>query len=238
MRSGQSGVAGRIQYHGSGHFPRVAVFHDGRPINVGDDLTQLSEDRLTIYRKILPAMRVRPTELKAKELNTDVLILNNCIRNPWKSYHVVDVFNTTEHEIQYALSLNCIGKRPGERVLVYDFWNERFLGVCDREVLLTIPPYASVVLAIRSDEGRPQLVSVSRHVLQGAYEITNMKWEKETLSGEVNVVANAECKLRFYVPVGYLLKTTKDISVNQENGLAELTVIRPESGNVQWKLEF
>ncbi|MDD6882580.1 MAG: hypothetical protein PUD50_02625 [Eubacteriales bacterium] len=108
---------------------------------------------------------------------------------------MVDVFNTTEQEIQYALSLNCIGKRPGERVLVYDFWNERFLGVCDREVLLTIPPYAS--------------------------EITNMKWEKETLSGEADVVANAECK-----------------PVNQENGLAELTVIRPESGNVQWKLEF
>ena len=150
---------------------------------------------MTICRKILPAMRVRPTELKAKELNTDVLIWNNCIRNPWESYHVVDVFNTTEQEIQYALSLNCIGKRPGERVLVYDFWNERFLGVCDREGLLAIPPYA--------------------------FEITNMKWEKKTLSGEADVVANAEYK-----------------PVNQENGLAELTVIRPESGNVQWKLEF
>ncbi len=210
----------------------------GAPINIGDDLTQLSDERLSIYKRILPTIRVRPTELTEKEIKTDVLVLNSCIRNPWESYHVADVFNTTEQEVQYTLSFESIGLKNDEKALVYDFWNEKFLGICEQSLPLTIPAYGSLVLAIRKYEERPQLVSVSRHVLQGAYEIGYMKWEENTLSGEAKVVSNDACKLRFYIPDSFHLQATEDILENQKNGLIELALNQSKSGNVKWALTF
>ena len=217
---------------------RVSIYSLlGTPLNFGDDLTKLSEERLNILSRALPGFQVRPAELSEKQPDSDVMVINDRIRTRFEEYNVIDVFNTTPRAVEYTLDLAELGLDRNSFFCAFDFWNERYMGAVTREIKLHLGANESKVIALRRAEKRPQLLSVSRHIAQGATEIEALEWNKETktLSGRVQTVGGEECRIYVTVPDGW---QPENESVTIENGAAAIRVMTAENTSAEWSVKF
>ncbi len=140
-----------------------------------------------------------------------------------------------------------LGLDAGSSHIIFDFWNQKLLGVFGDEVEIEIGPHDTRVLSIHSALNRPQLIGNSRHIT-GAYSILDEKWDatKNTLSGISQSVPGEPYTLWFYVPKGVgvanLGVTAKDglkISVQsrlQDNSL--MVSFEGKSEPVTWTISF
>ncbi len=178
----------------------------GLPITLGDNLPDLPEDRVELLRRGIPTLTTHPMDVRATAHDYRVVITNLAINKPFEQWNVVDVFNLLEEEVDVSVDLyQDLHLAPEEGpYLVYDYWNREYLGEIGHTFHLSLRPYASKVFAVRKKLGRPQLVSTSRHLSQGAYDLLTVTWddEKKILSGISRVVAGEPYEMVVYVPEG------------------------------------
>lgn len=143
----------------------------------GDRLTELDAVKLEMLKKGFPSFgeAARPVDL----FDTDrpsVFSLN--IRKPFAEWTVAGFFNAdTEAPMEVAYRMERLGLDPHLTYLIYDFWNERFLGEVTGSMSVYVPQGAVSLRAIHAKSGVPQLLSTSRHVLQGAIELEELHWD-------------------------------------------------------------
>jgi hypothetical protein len=97
------------------------------------------------------------------------------------------------------------------------------------------------VYGIRRKLDHPQVLSSSRHITQGGYELEDVKWADGALSGKLKVVANDPVRLYLYVPDGYQVKSVEPQGTQvQELGtnVVKLTIKSRQTGEVSWKVGF
>jgi hypothetical protein len=151
----------------------------------GDRLPDLDPARLDILKKIYPSSgeAARPVDLFDTDEQTVFAIK---IKRSFDEWTVVGIFNPDEYaSIERVLPLERLWLDPQKSYIVYDFWQERLHGLVEREVSVTVPPTGVTLLALHEKQGRPQVISTDRHVLQGALELENANWdeERQTLAG-------------------------------------------------------
>jgi len=126
-------------------------------------------------------------------------------------YDVVAATNWTgelqSREISFGGNL---GLDPERSYLVFDFWNQEFLGMFKESVVLNIEPHDTRVLHIRPLLPRPQVLATDRHI-SGAYSIETMEWdaEKQTLKGSAKTIAGMPYSLYVHVPGKFSLSEIK-----------------------------
>ena len=69
---------------------------------------------------------------------------------------------------------------PPARVAVYDVWGERPLEDAQQTLAATIAPHSTLTVALRPFVTRPQIIGTTRHVIQGAIDITDERWDATT----------------------------------------------------------
>lgn len=97
------------------------------------------------------------------------------------------------------------------------------------------------VYAIRKKLGRPQIISTSRHITQGAVDLISVSWDdkKYVLSGISNVVAKEPYQITFFVPDDYKIISQDKIVADDKCANIQILVIYPwESGEISWSVEF
>jgi hypothetical protein len=70
-----------------------------------------------------------------------------------------------------------IGLDRNRDYLLFDFWNQRFLGRRRGEFSADLPPHACRIISIRPAENHPQLVGTDRHITVGGVELKDEKWD-------------------------------------------------------------
>jgi hypothetical protein len=78
----------------------------------------------------------------------------------------------------------------------FDFWGNAPLPDFKGAFKIDVAAEACRIVAVRKAEGRPVLVSTSRHVTQGIVDVREETWSAGTLSGVSEVVANDPYELR------------------------------------------
>lgn len=137
-----------------------------------------------------------------------------------------------------------LGLKPNAEYLVYDFWSDKFLGVCKES--FSLPELASNSIeswAIREVQGRPQLLSTNRHLSQGCVDVEQLWWESEkTLSGRSRAIQEEPYTLTFYLPNGTTLASAtfdgKPAQTTQEGNLLRLSVTPEKAASYAWSLTF
>jgi len=197
----------------------------GTPITLGDDLRELSDERIEIIRRAIPPMNTHPMCLDSKTYDAEVELVNTFIRTKYDEYQVVDVFNLTERYLTYDLKFTDLDLMPEEEYLVYDFWNKTFLGKIRHGLTMELRACQSRVLLIRKVLNRPQLVSTSRHITQGAFDVESMSWnaETKTLSGVSKTVAGEPYTITAYDPA-----TNRPV----------VKTLEPQSESTSWEIVF
>lgn len=203
----------------------------GMQLMVSDAPETYDEPRLDVLRKVAPPLFVHPTTLRPVAHDTELWALD--LPGPEKPYTVLGRIAWAGELPAREVAFAEIGLESGSKYLVYDFWNEEFVG--EFEGGFAAPQLAEGdcrVYAIRPSLGRPQVLSTTRHIGQGAYELRDVRWEDNTLSGEMKLPADRPFSVIIYVPDGFQARC------EQTGATVRLTLADPCGGWVLWSVRF
>ncbi len=139
-----------------------------------------------------------------------------------------------------------IGLDPTKEYLVHEFWSGVTLGVRRGSFEAgALDAMGIASYAIREKLDRPQLVSTSRHLSQGAVEIESLRWDAATLTleGRSRIIAGDDYSIVVRVPAGYALKgATLDrkpvAGVTVDGEYARIPLRREMTTSAGWTVEF
>jgi hypothetical protein len=237
----------------------------GTVYSLGSLVAELPEQRAMLLKMTLPTMSIFPVDLFSRGTDMPMWaifkhttpddyihnypeILDLKVNEPSGIYDVAGLTNwrswSTTRELAFADKL---GLNPNASYVVFDFWEQKLLGVFKRKMGVTIGPHDTRVLLIHPMLDRPQLVGTSRHIT-GAYSIRALSWNAASnrLRGTSETVPGADYSLWFYIPAGYTVSHvhgsspgTSEISVHHElNGNSLMVSFPGQARTVDWEVEF
>ncbi len=137
----------------------------------GDDLASVSASRLRYLKSILPPCGepAIPVDLFDNEVPRTLLLPVESQHGSW----VVAAFvNWEDRTVHTAIEASQIGLRSDRWYHVYDFWHRRYLGEArEAFVIQRHRPHETVVLLLKPVSHRPELLTSTFHITQGAVEI-------------------------------------------------------------------
>jgi hypothetical protein len=170
-------------------------------------------------------------------------------------WHQVALFNSGSKSDKVVVPLSgdrvttgAIGLDAAAIYYVYDFWNDslvgKFPGTAKVEKMLE--PSACAMLSVRKAQPNPQVLSTSRHVLQGWVDLSNVKWDAagKKLSGVAKVIGGEPFRV---VLAGNGRKALRAAAsgalarVEQHPAGGEFTTLvmeRNDNGPTHWSVEF
>ncbi|MDO4547835.1 MAG: alpha-galactosidase [Clostridia bacterium] len=182
----------------------------GLPFTIGDNLPDLEDERLSLIRRAIPIMDIHPMDIRENIGDNRQLVVNLAIATPYEEWNVVDVLNLLETRNTLYISLDGnlhLDTGAGERYLLFDYWNGEYMGEVGEGFRLTLDPCASRVICVRRKTGIPQIISTTRHISQGALELSDVSYDRErrVLSGTADVVPGDDYAIYVYAPAGLRL---------------------------------
>jgi len=141
-----------------------------------------------------------------------------------------------------------VGLKADAEYYVYDFWGDRLVGRVkgtDR-ISAELAPCRCAIYTVRQVLERPQVLSTDRHILQGQFELSDVRWDAAagTLSGKAEVIGNDPMTITFACNgrTPSSAKTDKGTariaSYDPETGLCRVELEVTENATVQWMLAF
>ena len=157
---------------------------------MGDDLRELPQDRVEMIRRALPPLDIRPMDIRELGKSDEYVITNLQIAKSFEDWNVVQIANLLTEEQTLTIDFDKDLHLEEGSYLVYDYWKHQFLGKLVGNITLTLPAYGSAVFSIRKYTGKKQIVSTSRHISQGGFDLENVWFDENgKLHGRSKVVA-------------------------------------------------
>ena len=135
------------------------------------------------------------------------------------------------------------GFEKGRPYLLFDFWEQKFLGKVSNSYSINLPSHASAVISLRPDLDRPQVIGTDRHVTMGGVELLDESWNagKKMLSLNIQTVDNYTSVFTVHAGTHRLTKAlTSDaiIGTTSESGLVTLRVTSHTGGEKHIDIQF
>ncbi|MDQ1256575.1 MAG: Alpha-galactosidase [Candidatus Hydrogenedentes bacterium] len=216
----------------------------GGTLRLRGEAATLNAEDLSILRKLLPSARsvATPVDLFEQETPRVWLLPLSGTAGKWT---LVGVFNWDETQtVSLPLPLPGLGLEQGSYYTVYDFWAEKYCGLAQDRLDVSVAPASCRLLGLREFEKRPMFVASNRHFSQGASDHKSIVWDDATrrLTGEFDAVADTDYVLTILVPEGY---TAGDATVSagaptvsREGNALELAFHCADAGAVTWQVPF
>jgi hypothetical protein len=183
-------------------------------------LPELPDDRIRLIRQTLPTLPIFPADLFSRgsvvewatfkhiraddQIHNFPEILDLKINAVAGVYDVVGLVNWRQTKATKQISFSQkLGLDPSTPCVVFDYWNQRPLGIFKDRMEVEIEPHDTRVLHIHPLLERPQLIGISRHI-SGAYSVLDLKWDaaKSALRGSAQTVPGDTYTLYVHVPDG------------------------------------
>ncbi len=198
-------------------------------------LPQWKPSRMQAFLKGLPryGRAARPVDLFENEYPR---VLDLPVDTAWGSWHVVGLFNWESQEGVVEFDLSQLRPRVAGEQLIWDFWEQRFVGVSRNGVGLKMPPESASLLCVRPRAAHPVLLATDLHFTQGGVEISHCLWDGEgrTLSGRARRAPGAAGRLFFYLPKDFRHAE----SVPVEGGTVWSTPVLFNQPEIGWSVTF
>ena len=179
----------------------------GQVLFLSDILGELPARRVWMLQRLMPVCDTYPAYLARSKVLQPVW--NHVIRRPFEQWNVVAFFNWNEMEDTVIdVDLPRLGLDADAQFLVYDFWSDRFAGTCRASLSVPLKKQSCKLFAIRRLLGRPQILSVNRHITQGGVCIESMGWDEGsgTLSASMALPPTEKFVATVFAPNGFELQ--------------------------------
>jgi hypothetical protein len=232
----------------------------GGIFKIGDAFVNLKNRDIEILRKIIPHFEVpnvRPIDLFTSEYPE---IWDLKIKKEFGRWDIVGLFNWDDKEKEINLNFEEISLNKDTEYLVFEFWEEKFLGEFKNNLSIKLRPRSAKIISIhpKIDENNlflikssfyiPKFISINSHITQGATDIKNIEYKLETsknlftVSGYIKVIEDTPYNIYFYVPEGFKLKNVEinlpDFHTDFENKILKISFKSKETKEIKLKLFF
>ena len=174
----------------------------GLPMTFGDAFNALPQSRVALIKNCLPVMDIHPMDLNEPVCDPAFLIINLSIELPFESYTVADVFHLMDTKAKRRVYIEKDLHLEHAEYHVFDFTKGKYLGAVSDFFEVEAEPCESRIFSIRKKTGRPQILSTSRHVTQGAAEIKTLAQDDGLLAFSAELVGGDEYAVYLYIPDG------------------------------------
>jgi len=152
---------------------------NGGPMMLGDDVDRMAEDRLALVKKCLPRL---PEAARALDLfdcpEPDYPKLFHLpIQRDWDRWDLLALFNYEAVPRESTVDLKRLGLDPKAGYVVWDFWNERYEGICRGTLRMIAAPRGVKLVRLVRQRSHPWLMATDMHVRQGQAEIEDCHWD-------------------------------------------------------------
>ena len=130
---------------------------------------------------------------------------------------------------------NVAGGAKG-RYLAFDFWDEKFLGSVEAAPFHALAKGNCQVISLRPDLRRPQVLGTNRHLGQGVYELENVRWANDRLSGTFKRGPGQPWSLYIHIPAGWKLREAS--SPHEQSGEVLKLTFPVGDGPAEWSVTF
>jgi hypothetical protein len=143
----------------------------------------------------------------------------------------------------FAVRFDKAGLDRNRDYLLFDFWNQKFLGKVRGEYSADLPAHACQVLSLRPAQGHPQLIGTDRHITMGAVELKDEKWDasKKELRLKIELVENYPTTLTIYT-AGRTFKESKatgaEMQAASEGETVHAKLLSGKSGVAEVVMQF
>ncbi len=214
----------------------------GQGFFLSDRMYDLSENRVNILKKTLPATPVQPVELYPQTKLKNIWDLK--ISHLGQDYDVLGVFNfINSDDYSKLISWESLGYDSGSLHHVFDFWEGQYLGAWRGGYSVKVQPESVKLLGIREVNYGPQLISSSRHITQGYIDLKSLEYQGNFIKGVSHVIKGDPYTLFFAFPPGlkYELKEVKckqNHKIINHGNWTELVLYPDMTEDLYWSCEF
>lgn len=176
----------------------------GCSISFSDDFRLLQPARIRMMQQCLPPGNPLSRPLDLFDRANPSLWHMNC-KNEAGRWDAVRLFNFENQPQERTVEFSALGLPSGTEVVVFEFWEEKYLGAHKDRVTLTLAPGTARILLIHPKPKQPQVIATNMHLLGGYHEIKHLAWDEKqlTLSGTYERAPGLEGKAYLYLPDGY-----------------------------------
>ncbi len=111
-----------------------------------------------------------------------------------------------------------------EKYLVFDFWNQKPLGILSGNENLSreLDQGEALIYSVKKLENHPQIIGTNRHVMCGMFEIKNEKWEEQarTLKFNADIIEGETMKIIVHLPEGKKMAVKKVVANNAKSSFS------------------
>ena len=195
-------------------------------------MPELPEERVRLLQATMPTLPIFPVDLFSRGTEAgwqtfrytspDIYIhnfpeiLDLKVNSVAGVYDVVGLTNWRSTGTRRLIDLGeKLGLDPRGEYIVFDFWNQKILGVMRHDLPVDIDAHDTRVLLIYPLQSHPQLVGLSRHI-SGSYSLRELTWDssENILRGTSDSVEGDPYTLWINVPPGFSLQRVKAVSEN------------------------
>lgn len=215
----------------------------------GDRLTTLDAAKVAILKKVFPAtgIQAKPVDLWDTDVQTTFAAP---IRRNFGQWTVAGFFNPDLNEM-------VVKKFPVQRLwldadktyLCYDFWKEQFRGEVNKDLAVEVEPGSVTLLSFHEKKDVPQFISTTRHVMQGAVEIEDIRFDttNHVLSGISAAPQGSAYSVVVHIPETYkwspkkgkLYDDFENYTVKKvDNNILRVHLQFDTTSKIAWKIEF
>jgi hypothetical protein len=221
----------------------------GGNVMSGDRLTGLDAAKISILQKVFPSSGItaRPVNLLENDPQTAFAVQLDKDSVEWTvaGFFNPDVVKSTLHKYPTER----LWLDPAKKYLCFDFWEQRFFGEFSDTIRVSVNGGSVTLLSIHEKKGIPQVISTSRHIMQGLIELENVKFDVQSnqLSGISHGPAGSKHSLYIYVPEGYnwnpapgkLFRDFGEYAVKfTDNQILRIDLDFDDKEQVNWLVEF
>lgn len=184
----------------------TAAALSGRGINVSDNLMDMSPERLEILSRVLPSYNKIAEPIDRYD-HRYPRIWKIEIERDFEKWDLLALFNWDDVDDEISFMLNQVGLDQAKSYIVYDFWEEEYIGEFTENITLyNLPPHSMKLLCVRERQEVPQIMSTNIHYTQGGIEIISSGWDErsQTLLGVCKTSNSPKGKIFIYVPNGFV----------------------------------
>lgn len=169
----------------------------GVPITLGDEIAALDAPRIDILRRVMPVVPMHPASMVRNRCPGGLMESTADFARDFGSWRLKAWSNFTTNE-----TLSASFAAPG--CAVWDFWNDRLVTAdCRSPQRLSVEPGDTALWRVTPlEKVGPTLLSVSRHVTQGGYEIESLIIGANGAKGAVKCPGGETVKVTFLLPEG------------------------------------
>ena len=206
----------------------------GEHVMVSDPVESYDAPRVDILRRVGPPVVTKPASVTPAKPDPEWVTLN---ASKGKETWTVAARMAWKPLSADLKPLAQLGLQKDREYLAFDFWESKFLGV-----VKWASPFAVLdqgqcqVVSFRPVTGVPQVLGDDRHVSQGAYELSDVAWKDQTLSGKFRRTRGRAWNLYLYVPSNWEVNPESNATLVEPH---VLKVSFPEGdGWTDWSVNF